>query len=331
MLLAAAAAAAPERPRKFSSVPLGVAVELEKSPRPGAQEKVFTQLRESGAAVFGVEVSWPEAEPSPGQYRIEDAVRAARIFRQSGAIVHLDIPLVSGREKLVPADLAGLAFDDPKLSLRLGHLLDALEPALRDCFTLSLGKAADVYFSDKPEELKAYRRLFDGAVAFLKQKAPALQVGVTTLSPTESPAPVVAAVLHQHSPVLFYIYAPFESDKSFVHRPPNAIERDWRRLLLRAGGRPIAFPEVSYSSSSENGSSPEMQADFVRRLRGLAASTDAHRLLFARYATLRDEPPPQTKGLTPEVIRRDAFFGNRGLQRVDGTPKPAWKEFVAGH
>ena len=38
------------------------------------------------------------------------------------------LPLVAGRARDLPEDLAGLPFDDPKLSLRLGRLLEALEP-----------------------------------------------------------------------------------------------------------------------------------------------------------------------------------------------------------
>jgi hypothetical protein len=328
-LAAAAAAASPERPRAFRPAGLGLAVELGRNPVGDEQRRLMAELRATGVSVFALSLAWPAGEPSQGQYRIDEVTRAARLLRQSGATVHLDLPLVVGRQREVPADLASVAFDDPTLSLRLGRLLDALEPALLDCSTLSLGYEAEVYFSDKPEELKAYRRLFDGAVAFLKKKAPDLLVGVTTVAPTESPAPVVAAMLHQHSPVLFYLYAPFDRDRLFFHRPPGAVDRDWKVLLEEARERPIAFPEVSYSSSAENGSSPEKQAEFVRRFRRLVASTDGRRLLFARYVTRRDPPaaPSEAAPSTP-ARRRAAFFANRGLETSAGKPKPAWTEWV---
>src|SRR5262249_15194089 len=170
---------------------------------------------------------------------------------------------------------------------RLGRLLEALRPALLDCATLSLGTGADAYFADKPEELTAYRRLFDGAVEYLSRLVPGLHVGVATSAPTESVAPAVAAALHQRSPVLFFAYAPFADGRPFVHRPPSDLDSDWKALLERAGTRPIAFVEVSYSSAPENGSSPEQQAEFVRRMRRFLASADGARLLFARYAVWR--------------------------------------------
>jgi hypothetical protein len=331
MLLAAAPlqAAAPGTTRTAPPGLLGLAVNLEGPSAPAARRAV-EDVRRTGVALFALTVSWSAGEPSPGKYRIDEIARTARLLRQSGATLHVDLPLVASRARDVPADLAGVAFDDEKLSRRLGRFFDALEPVFLDAGTLSLGYEADAYFSDKPEELKAYRALFDGAVAYLKGKVPHLSVGVTTAAPSESVAPLVAAALHARSPVLFYIYAPFQRTEPFRHRPPESLDRDWKQLLDRAAGRPIAFPEVSYSSSSENDSSPEKQADFVRRLRAIVAGSDGRRLLFACYVPWRNpaSPPGPGKGAPESVRRRDAFLKNRGLQESDGRPKPAWREWA---
>ncbi len=325
-LLAAAALPAREVPHPL----LGLAMEFEKPPPAEVERRALAEIRGTGVNLFALSVSWSEAEPAPGKYRVAGVTRAARILRQSGATVHLDLPLVAGRIRDVPKDLAAFAFDDSRLSLRLGRLLDALAPALADTATISLGYEADAYFADKPEELKAYRRLFEGAVEFLRKVAPHLAVGVTTAAPAESVAPEVAAELHQKSPVLFYIYSPFQREKPFVHRAPDAIETDWKRLLDAAGGRPIAFPEVSFSSAAENGSTPQMQADFVRHLRRFLASSDGRKLLFARYVGWRDPPPELIRGSpgASDLIRLKAsFFANRGLKKSNGDPKPAWREW----
>lgn len=333
LLVFAAPATAPDRARPPTNALLGLSVDLPPGTTEADREHGAAEVRGSGVSLFAVPVSWSECEPASGQYRLDAILRAVRILRQSGATVHLDLPLVSLRYRDVPRDLATVAFDDSKLSLRLGRFLDALEPALLDASTLSLGYGADTYFSDKPEELKAYRLLFDGAVAFLGKKVPHLLVGVTTAAPTESPTPAVAAALHQRSPVLFYLYAPFTRESPYVHRPPDSLEKDWKLLLQSAAGRPIAFPEVSYSSAAENGSNPERQADFVRRLRRFVASADGRALLFARYATWRDEPaiPAAAKTSvtpTPVSVRRAAFLAHRGLETERGEPKPAWREWL---
>ncbi len=254
------------------------------------------------------------------------------MLRQSGATLHLDLPLVTETARDVPADLAGVLFDDPRLSLRLGRLLDALMPALLDFQTLSLGEGADTYFANRREELRAFRRLFDGSVQFLRKKAPQLLVGVTTAAPSESPAPEVAAALHQRSPLLLYIYCPFVRGKPFEQRDPDALEKDWPQLVRGAAGRPIGLPIVSFSSSEENGSSLSRQADFIRRMRRFLAKADGRQLLFARYVALRDAAadalPALAPGADPVERRRLAFLANRGLETAAGEPKPAWLEWV---
>lgn len=329
----AVAAVAEGAPARNASPPprpvLGVALNLGATASASERQEAVEAVRRTGASFFELTLSWSAAEPSPRRYVLEELTRTARLLRQSGATLQLDLPLVTESARDAPADLAGIAFDDPKLSLRLGRLLDALGPALADFQTLSLGEAADAYFAERPEELPAYRRLFDGAVQFLKKKAPHLLVGVTTLAPTESPAPEVAALLHQRSPLLLYIYCPFVRDKPFEQRGPEALEKDWKQILEGAGGRPVAFPVVSYSSSPDNASSPARQAEFVRRLRRFLAKADGRRLLFARYVALRDTAP-EAKPAAGSVRdqRRGAFLANRGLETASGDPKPAWLEWV---
>jgi hypothetical protein len=329
-LLAARSTAAAPTPAPAPA--LGILVNLDSSATPSARQAALETVRRTGASFYALELSWSAAEPAPRQYRLGEITRTARMLRQSGAVLHLDLPLVTETARDVPADLADVSFDDPKLSLRLGHLLDALMPALLDFHTLSLGEGADVYFADRPDELRAYRRLFDGAVQFLQKRAPHLLVGVTTQAPTESAAPEVAAALHQRSPLLLYAYSPFVRGSVFEQRDPSSVEKDWRQLLETAGGRPIAFPVVSYSSSAENASSPVRQAEFIRRFRRFLSAADGRALLFARYVALRDPAPgalPEAEpGAPVEARRRLAFLAHRGLQEPDGKPKAAWREWL---
>lgn len=331
-LAALASIAASPTPARPAAPAIGIALDLEPAASAAARQAALDMVRRTGASFFVLELSWSAAEPAPHKYRIDELARTARVLRQSGAVLHLDLPLVTETARDAPADLADVAFDDPKLSLRLGGLLDALRPALADFQTLSLGEGADAYFADKPDALRAFRRLFDGAVQFLRKTSPHLLVGVTTAAPMDSPAPEVAAALHQRSPLLLYDYAPFVPGSPFQHRPPADLDKDWSALLASAAGRPIAFPVVSYSSSAANGSSPERQAEFVRRLRAFLAKSEARTLVFARYVALRDvasdDRPPLASDAPAAERRRRAFLANRGLQELDGRPKPAWRAWV---
>jgi len=321
-------AAAPETAPRPPAPALGLDMNLPATASPAERQRSYELVRRTGVTLLAMTLSWSAAEPSPHKYKVDEITRTARQLRQSGAVLHLDLPLVVGRSRDVPSDLETVAFDDSRLSLRLGRLLNALEPALHDISTISLGYEADAYFADKPDELRAYRRLFDGAVSFLAKRFPRLKVGVTTAAPTESPAPAVAALLHQRSPVLFYIYSPFAEGKPYWHRNPDAVEKDWETLLEAAGDRPIAFPEVSYSSSSENGSTPEKQAEFVRRMRRLLSAADGRQILFARWVSWRDTAADAASDASEIARRRDAYFAHRGLQEPDGTAKAAWRAWL---
>jgi hypothetical protein len=310
-------------------VGIGLALELERNASAQVQERALAEVRATGVNVFALPLSWSAAEPAEGKYDLSDFVRAARSLRQSGATLHLDLSVVAGNRRDVPADLERLGFDDERFASRLGGFLTALEPALLDATTLSLGFGADAYFADRKEEFSGFRRLFNGTVDFLKKRTPHLLVGVTTAAPTESPAPLIGAALAEKSSVLFFVYAPFRRANPFLHRSPDAIAHDWKLLLERSAGRPIAFPEVSYSSSPENGSSPERQAEFIGQLRRFLGASDGRRLLFVRYATWRDAPAERLAADSSVMARRKAaFYANRGLQTADGQPKPAWREWV---
>src|SRR6202022_4478786 len=99
-----------------SSVPgLALAAELPSDSSAPEQVRMLDNLRRTGVSVFALSLSWSTAEPSPGTYRVAEIIRTARWLRQSGAVLHLDLPLVVSRVRDVPLDLAEVAFDDPKL------------------------------------------------------------------------------------------------------------------------------------------------------------------------------------------------------------------------
>jgi len=98
LLAALVASAGPSEKSKPTRPPgVGLAAEPEKSLPAETERKLMVQLRATGVSVFGLSVAWPSAEPAPGKYDVTSVIRAARVLRQSGASVHLDLPLVVGR------------------------------------------------------------------------------------------------------------------------------------------------------------------------------------------------------------------------------------------
>jgi hypothetical protein len=116
---------------------LGPEVELDAAVPADARQRVLAEIRATGVNVFVLSLSWPAVEHEPGKYDLGEFLRSARLLRQSGAMVHLDLPIVAGRRRDGPADLDRVAFDDERFQTRLGRLLAALQPALLDASTLS--------------------------------------------------------------------------------------------------------------------------------------------------------------------------------------------------
>src|SRR5215467_15606955 len=98
ILAAGAPAPRPEPPRPG----LGLAIEFAKPPSADVERHALEEVRSTGVNFFALSLSWSQAEPSPKKYRVEGITRTARILRQSGATLHLDLPLVSGRRRDMP-------------------------------------------------------------------------------------------------------------------------------------------------------------------------------------------------------------------------------------
>ena len=284
--------------------------------------------------LFALTVLLAGAEPAPRKYRVEDVTRTARLLRQSGATLHLDLPLVSGRERDVPADLAAVRVRRPE-ALRSASASSSRRsrPALADCSTISLGYEADAYFADKPEELKAYRRLFDGAVEFLDKTRPAHLGRRDDGRPDESVAPGGrrgSSIRRARSSSTSTRRSNARSRSGTA--PPAALEADWKRLLESAKDRPIAFPEVSYSSAAENGSTPEKQAEFIRRLRRFLSTADGARAPLRPLRVLARasaRPLPRRSSADETSRRRASYLSHRGLQGADGDPSRPGRNGVA--
>ena len=300
-----APAAPPLRPANAPAA-IGLAVNLPESASPAERQSALDSVRRSGASFFALELSWPAAEPRPRRYDVLAMTRTARLLRQSGVMLHLDLPLVNGRARELPADLAAVSFDPSGL----GNVVGEYGVGGDRRYVHALGLIG-MFGTVGPCGYE-----FDGLGNVVGMTAPDGSV-------------------HNR-----YVYAPFLPSAPFAHRPPETIDRDWKAILAGAAGRPVGFTEVSYSSAPENGSTPEKQAEFVRRMRRLAATTDRSRLMFARYVAWRDPDPrdsPDPAGLPPlplgrrmgeDAVRRAAFFAHRGLVQADGKPKPAWREWT---
>ena len=313
---------------------LGLDVNLPAGTSAAEQQRAFEAVaRGTGVSLYALtrllDRRGALARQVPGR-RAHSARRGC--CRQSGALLHLDLPLVVGRARDVPADLDGVAFDDSRLSLRLGRLLDALEPALarrRDALARLRGGRLLRRQAGRAARLPASLRRRGELSREEGSEARGRRDDATR--PPRAPRP--RSRRRSTSGARSSSTSTRRSSRAgrTGSASPDAIEKDWKAAAVRvAGERLIAFPEVSYSSSAENGSTPEQagrlraaHAEAARGHRRAPAALRALGLLARRRAA--DPPAPQSAEVER---RRAAFFVHRGLQAQDGAAKPAWRAWV---
>jgi hypothetical protein len=331
VVLAGAGASAARFDSPDGSAVVGVAVNENTSV---SAWHAFPIARRGGARGTYVAFTWSQLEPRPGRYRLGEIAGLRTLARERGLKLLVNLAVVNGTIRETPGDLADEPFDSPRLIGRFRRLVAAIRPFLaRYVVFLSVGNEVDLYLGRRDSAWGAYRRFYARAVAALHAAAPRLKVGVsTTFAGTTRTFPRLVTRLNAASDVEIVTYYPLA--RSLAVRPPAAPRQDFPRLLRLAGKRPLVFQEVGYPSSPRLGSSEAKQAEFVahvyaawKRVRG--------RVPFLTFFQLHD--------LTPSACREIARYYGRageealqaylcflGLRRADGSPKPAWDEFVRG-
>lgn len=286
--------------------------------------------RALGATMVQLGDLWSTLEPSPGTIDVSGLRSAVALFRGLGFEPYYNLRLIDTNQRGVPADLAGLGFDDPAMIARADAVVDSVIAVARETRLLafSFGNEVDIYLSQHPGELAAFRALFVRERDRIRAALPALPVGCCTTSPVANPAAWVGDTLNAYADIVVYTYYSFVPGSDFVHRSPSTFELDMEAMVARAGTRPLGLQEVGYTSSPVNGSSPAAQAEVVRRFRAYLRLASRDRILFANWFLMTDWSSSTLAQLFAYYGAYSpgfgAFLGNLGLRDTLGRPKPAW-------
>lgn len=286
--------------------------------------------RALGATMVQLGDLWSTLEPSPGAIDVSALRAALPLFRSLGLEPYFNLRVLDTNRRGVPADLASVAFDDPRMIARVDAVVDSLIDLARHTplLAFSFGNEVDVYLSQHPGELPAYRALLQRERARIRAALPDLRVGCCTTSPVGNAAAWVGDTLNAYTDIVVYTYYPFVPGSDFVHRPPSTFEPDLTAMLARAGLKPLGLQEVGYTSSPINGSSPAAQAEVVRRFRVSMRLASRDRILFASWFLMTDWSSLTLAQLFAYYGAYSpgfgGFLGNLGLRDSVGTPKPAW-------
>jgi hypothetical protein len=246
----------------------------------------------------------------------------------------INIPIVAIAARTMPADIAGLAFDDPTVISRYRALIDQVSSFLNSSVKyISLGNEVDTYFNTHSGEVAAYKALIEDARTYIHSLNPNIKVGVTTtfdgfVGNASAQTKSDVASLNANMDVIILTYYP--TGAGFVPRDPSTVGTDMALMVATAAGKPLVMQEWGYPSSSILSPLPldseQMQADFITNTFTSWKMYGSNRIPFISFFKRRDWDDAQCMTLTGQSSGQPfyEFMCSLGLLDNAGIPKAAY-------
>jgi len=204
---------------------------------------------------------WNELEPVPGVFQFDSLklqISQTRRLQLSAAFTFCIIDMAA---RNLPSDLASLPWSDPGLQERVLQLVAAVAGEFDGQVKwFQFGSEVDSYFQLHPNEVGDFLQLYRRVRLLLQQLAPGMQVSVNFKQASLPFLSGYLAPLYAESDLLVLTYGPYTDN--FVVSPPSVVAPDFQAMLKAAGNRKLFLQEIAYPSSTANGSTADMQAEF---------------------------------------------------------------------
>lgn len=291
----------------------------------------------AAAGVKGAQTAapWNSLEPDSTGY---DLTMLTNPFFGLGALsgygfttIFLNIPVVALADRTMPADIAGLNFNNATVKTRLRRLIDRVIPHLHSGVVyVAFGNEVDAYFSAHGGEWGQFIELVEDARVYLKSFRPMIRVGVTTTfaAATGSQAADIAT-LNANMDMIALTYYPVDPE-TFVPRDPSTVSADMQVMMNLSPTIPIVLQEWGYPSSRVLTSSEQEQAEFVAHSFTAWRSNGATRFPFISFFKWRDWDSAECQARSGQSPGQPLyeFLCSLGLLYNNQTQKAAYQEFL---
>jgi hypothetical protein len=289
------------------------------------------RARGVGVGLTQLTMPWAVLEPTAGALDVSFLAFGLGFYRSAGVGVLLSIPVVDTIEFLLPADLDAsvengtLRLSDASVVARFEALLDALlAVAGTELDYLCLSNEVDIALGPKPDSVWSdLRVLLDAGIARIHAVRPDVQIGASaTFGGLSDPRLTILTRRHDVRFMTYYVAGNFGGGTG------GNVERDFQRMLLHAGTKPLVLKECGYATGPSLGGSRAGQAAFVRQL---FTSWDRHSQAIPCIVLSR-----MFDGVRSECEALAAYYGlagdqafieflcTLGLRGVSGAPKAGW-------
>lgn len=286
-------------------------------------------MRTTGATQFHYSQQWSSIERQPNSFDTEEL---AFIVEQAERMqVIFTFKVIDAGQRTMPDAYRSLPWDSPEMVSAIVRAMEVMGPALGPrVWSYSVGNEIDMYFASRPGEIAPYARMLQQVKSRVRQLHPDASF-TTTFQFSTAPqlrsryAAVVDALDH-----VAFTYYPLAAN--FTVRPPEVFASDLQTMLAAAAPRPITLQEIGYPTATRLGSSPELQAQFVRHAFEAVRAVGTTRVMGVTYLFQADLPEWLVNDLVAAYGVDDgnfrAFLSTLGLRDERDRPKPGWDEFV---
>ena len=288
--------------------------------------------------------SWKAMEPEPGNIsgQLFDLLDIVNIYHPAfGINVELNIPVVNTVTREVPVDLESTPFSDSVMIARFKVLLDSIFSKIPDVelSLLTIGNESDIFWGTDEAKYLDFKIFLDSVSVYAKSlyfdmHGTELNIG-TTLTHEGLVNPAISAYCQQlNSDVDVVSVTYYGIDQTMMVIPPADVSAELGELvaLYPDMNKPIYLAECGYPSSTTNGSSLELQRQFIENV-FTAWDTYSDNIKYISFFKTTDWSQAEVDtlaiyyGLENNVVFKE-FLRTLGLRTYpgDGSNKPAYEQ-----
>jgi hypothetical protein len=328
-------AAESEKPDNRAAVPIGL------NGVPSREQTTDWAIAEEFQLDFFTTIfQW--SEPEPGAYSWKQVTGEDRFkkhlqrLKQQGYLVSLTNTTVHMDQKHLPEYLVGKRFDDPELLKRWELFLRTFLTEYGDSIDfLNLSNEVGSYFGGHRDEWPEFLAFVRLGSKIVHEMRPEIRVGVILSCHS------AATYWRDLEPYCDYLAFTYYTPNSSLTKSPTAKALDPEHpdyfaatlegTLRLAGPKPVLITEIGCATHESIDSSPELQAEFIRRLIAWLPGKE-DRILGMSWLSHVDWPYAHTKQalqgyLDETLLEHEPFMRyltSLGLTYEDGTKKPGY-------
>jgi hypothetical protein len=305
--------------------------------------KAFNLARQSGAEITRHYISWPDVEKGKGKYKWKGNDYMIGRAREAGlrlsVAFHVIRTAIRGPR---PAGLDSLEWQDPELIERFSDMVVAFLDRYEDTVDyVEVGSEVNAYFKNHEDEIEPYRVFFTAVRNNIKAKYPNVSVGIVfayrQLKESNNFAIYNRLNIGDHDGFTLYT-----TGDDFAHtKDPKLVFDALNEIAQLTGDRRFALEEVGWTASQSLGGSDESQREAVKYFFDFLEQAP-DRLEFISWFNLHDGRDKDCARIAKSFSRQgdglsrnpdkmklfSDFLCHFGLRKNDGTPRPAWDEWV---